>query len=159
PRKFRFGVQLHTATSAAQWTELARKAEGLGYSTLFMPDHFGDQLAPIPALTAAAAATTTLKVGALVFDNDYKHPVVMAKEIATLDLLSEGRVEFGLGAGWMNTDYERSGIPHDRAGVRIDRMEEAISVFKGLFADGAYSFSGDHYAITGLDNLPKPLQR
>jgi probable F420-dependent oxidoreductase len=159
PRKFRFGIQLHTAPSAAAWTELARKAEDLGYSTLFMPDHFGDQLAPVPALTAAAAATTTLKVGALVFDNDYKHPVVMAKEIATLDLLSDGRVEFGLGAGWMNTDYEQSGIQHDRAGVRIDRMEEAISVFKGLFADGACSFSGDHYTITGLDSLPKPVQR
>jgi probable F420-dependent oxidoreductase len=85
--------------------------------------------------------------------------VVMAKEIATLDLLSGGRVEFGLGAGWMNTDYEQSGIPHDRAGVRIDRMEEAIEVFKGLFAEGAYSYSGEHYTITGLDSLPKPVQR
>lgn len=159
PRKFRFGIQLHTAPSGKAWTELARKAEDLGYSTLFMPDHFGDQLAPVPALTAAAAATTTLKVGALVFDNDYKHPVVMAKEIATLDLISDGRVEFGLGAGWMNTDYEQSGIQHDRAGVRIDRMAEAIEVFKGLFADGAYSFAGEHYTITGLDSLPKPVQR
>src|SRR5690242_20084054 len=98
PRRFRFGIQLHTAPDARSWADLARKAEDLGYSTLFMPDHFGDQLAPVPALTAAAAATTTLKVGALVFDNDYKHPVVLAKEIATLDLLSDGRVEFGLGA-------------------------------------------------------------
>lgn len=159
PRTFRFGVQMHTASSATEWTELARKAEDLGYSTLFMPDHFGDQLAPMPALAAAAAVTTTLRVGALVFDNDYKHPVVMAKEIATLDLLSEGRVEFGIGAGWMNTDYEQSGIPHDRAGIRIDRMEEAIEVFKGLFAEGAYSYSGDHYTITGLDSRPKPVQR
>ena len=132
PRPFRFGVQLHTATSAKGWTELARKAEDLGYSTLFLPDHFGDQLAPIPAMMAAADATTTLRVGALVFDNDYKHPVVLAKEIATIDVLSGGRVEFGLGAGWMNTDYEQSGIPYDRAGVRIDRMEEAIDGLKGL---------------------------
>ncbi len=159
PRTFRVGVQLHNAATSAEWTELARKSEDLGYSTLFMPDHFGDQLAPMPALTAAAMATTHLRIGALVFDNDYKHPVVMAKEVATLDLLSGGRVEFGLGAGWMNTDYEQSGIPHDRAGVRIDRMEEAIEVFKGLFGDGPCSFEGDHYSISGLDGLPKPVQR
>src|SRR5687767_9018312 len=130
-RRFRFGIQLSTASDAAGWAELARRAEGNGFSTLFLPDHFGDQLAPMPAMMAAADATTDLRVGALVFDNDYKHPVVLAKEIATVDLLSGGRVELGLGAGWMNTDYEQSGIPKDPAGVRVDRMEEAISVLKG----------------------------
>src|SRR3954463_13067962 len=101
PRKFRFGVQASNVASGAEWAALARKAEDLGFSTLFLPDHFGDQLAPVPALMAAAAATTTLRVGALVFDNDYKHPLVLAKELATIDRLSGGRLEVGLGAGWM----------------------------------------------------------
>src|SRR4051794_18741970 len=144
PRKFRFGIQLHSATSGAEWADLARKAEDLGYSTLFMPDHFGDQLAPVPALMAAADATRTLNVGALVFDNDYKHPLVLAKEIATIDILSGGRVELGIGAGWMATDYEQSGIPYDRPGVRVDRMVEGIAVIKGMFADGPFSFAGEH---------------
>jgi probable F420-dependent oxidoreductase len=159
PRRFRFGVQLHGATSGEDWAAKARRVEELGYSTLFVPDHFGEQLAPVPALMAAADATTTLKVGALVFDNDYKHPVVLAKEWATIDLLSDGRTEFGIGAGWMNTDYERSGIPMDRPGVRIQRMTEGIEIIKGLWADGELSFSGGHYTITGLDGLPKPAQR
>jgi probable F420-dependent oxidoreductase len=158
-RRFRFGIQLSSAASAGDWVELARKAEDLGYSTLFLPDHFGDQLAPVPAMQAAADATSELRVGCLVFDNDFKHPVVLAKELATVDVLSDGRVEIGLGAGWMNTDYEQAGIPKDRAGVRIDRMEEAVTVLKGLFADDPCDFQGDHYAITGLDGLPKPLQR
>src|SRR6476660_2880393 len=141
-RKFRFGIQLSTAPTAHDWLALARKAEDLGYSTLFMPDHFGEQLAPVPALMAAADATTDLRLGALVFDNDYKHPVVLAKEIATLDILSGGRLELGIGAGWMTTDYEQSGIPHDRPGVRVDRMVEGIAVMKGLFADGAFDHQG-----------------
>jgi probable F420-dependent oxidoreductase len=159
PRTFRFGVQHATAPSGDGWRALARKAEDLGYSTLFMPDHFGDQLAPVPALQAAADATATLKVGALVFDNDYKHPVVLAKEMATLDVLSGGRVEFGIGAGWMNTDYQQSGIPQDRPGVRIARMTEGLQVIKGLWAEGPFSFEGEHYTITGLDGRPKPVQQ
>ena len=159
PRTFRFGVQLSTASSGEDWAALARKAEDLGYSTLFLPDHFGGQLAPVPAMMAAADATTDLRVGCLVFDNDYKHPVVLAKEVATIDVLSGGRVELGIGAGWMNSDYEQSGIPHDPAGVRIDRMEEGIAVLKGLFADGPTSFVGKHYEISGLDGQPKPVQR
>ena len=159
-RRFRFGIQLATAATGADWAALARKAEDLGYSTLFLPDHFGDQLAPVPAMQAAADATTDLKVGCLVFDNDYKHPVVLAKEVATMDVLTGGRVELGLGAGWMNSDYEQSGIQHDRAGVRIDRMEEGIAVLKGLFADdGPFSFDGEHYRIAGMDGRPKPVQR
>ena len=138
---------------------VVRRAEELGFSTVFLPDHFGDQLAPVPALMAAADATTDLKVGALVFDNDYKHPVVLAKEVATLDVLSGGRFEFGVGAGWMNTDYQQSGIPQDPAGVRISRMEEGVAVLRGLFADGPFSFAGDHYTITAMVGLPKPVQK
>ena len=159
PRTFRFGIQVANAADGPSWAALARQVEELGYSTLHMPDHFGDQLAPMPAIMAAADATTDLRIGALVFDNDYKHPVVFAKEIATIDVLSGGRVELGIGAGWMNTDYAQSGIPHDSAKVRIDRMEEGIAVIKGLFADGPFDHTGTHYTITGMDGLPKPLQR
>src|SRR4029079_8597698 len=159
PRKFRFGVQASTASSGPEWAALARKAEDLGYSSLFLPDHFGDQLHPVPAMMAAADATTDLRVGALVFDNDYKHPVVLAKEMATIDVLSGGRVEFGLGAGWMNTDYEQSGIPKERDGVRIARMVEALEVFKGLGGEGPCSYEGKHYTISELDGLPKPVQK
>src|SRR5579872_4705395 len=145
PRTFRFAAQLSTAPdgTAASWAEQARKAEDLGYSTLLMPDHFGDQLAPVPALMAAADATTSLRIGTLVFDNDYRHPVVLAKEAATLDVLSGGRLELGLGAGWMRTDYEQSGIAYDPPGVRVDRFAEAVQVISGLLqAEEPYSFSG-----------------
>ena len=139
---FRFGVQLSKATSGAAWRDMARKIEDLGYSTLFIPDHFEDQFGPLVALTVAAEATTDLRVGSLVFGNDYRHPIVLAKEVATLDLLSEGRVEFGLGAGWMTTDYEQSGIAADPPGVRISRMAESLAVMKSLWSTGAATFAG-----------------
>jgi probable F420-dependent oxidoreductase len=159
PRKFRFGVQASTAPSGDDWAALARQVEDAGFSTLLLPDHFGEQFAPIPALMAAADATTDLRIGALVFDNDYKHPVVLAKEIATLDVLSGGRVEFGIGAGWMTTDYDQSGIPKDRDGVRIERMVEALDIYRGLWSEGSYNFKGEHYTITDLDGQPKPVQQ
>ncbi|HEU5151162.1 MAG TPA: TIGR03621 family F420-dependent LLM class oxidoreductase [Iamia sp.] len=158
-RPFRFGVQLSTAPDATSWAGLARQAEDLGYSTLFMPDHFGDQLSPTVALQAAADATTTLRVGALVYDNDYRHPVVLAKDAATIDVLSGGRMELGLGAGWMTSDYVQSGIPMDEPKVRVDRMVEAVAVLKGAFADGSFSHQGEHYTISGYDGLPKPVQK
>ena len=151
---FRFGVQLSGASSGAAWRDLARTIEGLGYSTLFIPDHFEDQFGPLVALTVAAEATTDLKVGSLVFGNDYRHPIVLAKEIATLDLVSEGRVEFGLGAGWMTTDYEQSGIAHDPPGVRISRMTESLAVMKSLWSTGAATFDGEHYSIAGAVGVP-----
>lgn len=158
-RKFRFGIQLSKGTSAQDWAAQARKAEDLGYSVLAMPDHFvNEEWAPMVAMQAAADATTTLRVGSLVFDNDYKHPVVLAKEAATLDVLSGGRLEFGLGAGWQRTDYEASGMAYDLPGVRIDRFEEGLRIIKGLWADGPCSFSGEHYTVTELEGFPKPLQ-
>ena len=158
-KPFRFGVQLNAPLDGATWVETAKRIEGLGYAVATMPDHFDGQLAPMPALQAVLDATTTLRAGALVFDNDYKHPVVLAKELATMDVLSEGRVEIGLGAGWMIADYEQAGMPYDRPGVRVDRFAEGLAVIKGVMGDGAFSFDGEHYTINGYDGLPKPLQR
>ncbi len=155
-KPFRFAVQTSTAPDGKAWRERARKIESLGYSTLYIPDHFGDQWGPIVGMTIAAEATTTLNVGALVFDNDYRHPVVLAKEVATLDLASEGRVEFGIGAGWMKSDYDESGIPYERAGLRIDRMVEGLAVMKQLWREGSATFEGEHYTITGAQGLPRP---
>ena len=159
PHKFRFGIQTSYAASGDDWKAKARKIEDLGYSTLFVPDHFNEQFAPMLALQAAADATTTLRLGTMVLDNDYRHPLVLAKEFATLDVLSGGRVEVGLGAGWMRSDYEQSGIPYDRPGVRIRRFEEGLQIIKGLFADGPFSYTGAFYNITGHDALPKPVQK
>ena len=159
PRPFRFGVSVHGSKSRAEWRDIARQAEALGYSTLLLPDHLGDQLSPIPALVAAADATRMLRVGSLVFDNDFRHPVMLAKEAATLDVLSGGRLELGVGAGWLKPEYEGAGIPFERASVRIARMEEAIRIVKGLFADGPVDFAGRYYTITSLEGFPKPVQR
>lgn len=156
---FRFAVQLEGASTGAAWRDLARKVESLGYSTLYVPDHFGDQWAPLVAITAAAEATTTLKVGGLVLDNDYRHPVVLAKEMATLDLLSEGRLEVGLGAGWMKIDYDESGIPYDEPRVRVDRLEESVHIIEALWADGTCTFSGEHYQVTAAQGLPRPFSQ
>jgi probable F420-dependent oxidoreductase len=156
---FRFGVEIYHARSGQEWAEKARKLEDLGYATLFVSDHLDDQLAPVPALMAAATATTSLRVGSFVFDNDYRHPVVLAKEAATLDLLSGGRFELGLGAGYLHSEYEQAGLPFDPPRVRISRLAEAIQVMKGLFADKPCTFSGNFYTVTSLNGLPKPIQR
>ncbi|WP_030661818.1 TIGR03621 family F420-dependent LLM class oxidoreductase [Streptomyces cellulosae] len=158
-RPFRFGVQAATSPDRAAWVDLAHKVEGTGFSVLSMPDHFDDQLAPLPALAVAASVTTTLRVGALVWDNDFKHPVVLAKELATLDLLTDGRVEIGIGAGWEKYDYDVSGIPYERAGIRVDRFVESIAIIKQHFADEPFSQAGAHYRVTDLNGLPKPLQK
>jgi probable F420-dependent oxidoreductase len=160
--RFRFAAQLSTTPegTARSWADQARRAEDLGYSALLMPDHFGDQLAPVPALAAVAAATGTLRMGSLVFGNDYRHPVVLAKEAATLDVLSEGRFELSLGAGWMRTDYEQAGITYDTPKVRVERFEEAVQVIQGLLrTDGPFSFDGAYYQITEHALLPRPVQR
>ena len=138
---------------------LSRKVEDLGFATLVVPDHFGDQLALMPALATALESTSRLRVGALVACNDFRHPVVHAKELATLDLLSKGRVEWGIGAGWLAPEYKSAGIAFDRAGVRVSRMIEAVAVMKGLFGPGATSHRGAHYVVTELDGQPAPVQQ
>jgi probable F420-dependent oxidoreductase len=156
-RPFRFAAQTDAATSPNAWRELARRVEGYGYSTLLMPDHLGEQWGPLVGLTVAAEATERLNVGSLVFDNDYRHPVLLAKEVATLDLISSGRVEFGLGAGWMRSDYEQAGIPMDAPAVRIDRMLEGLTIMKSLWRDGTCDFPGSHYTITKASGHPRPV--
>lgn len=141
------------------WRDRARKAEDLGFSSLYIPDHFGGQYGPLVALTVAAEATATLRVGTLVFDNDYRHPVVLAKEIAALDLASTGRVEFGIGAGWMKSDYDQSGLQYDDPGVRVDRLEEALAIYKALWAEGTCTFDGRHYQLHEAQCTPQPHQR
>lgn len=154
----RFGVQMRGARSAAEWLDEARRAEDAGFDVLTMPDHIGAQLAPMPALTAAAAVTSRIRLGTWVLANDFRHPAMLAKEAATLDLLSEGRLELGVGAGWMDEDYEQTGIPRDRPGVRIERLAEALKIARGLWADGPFTFDGKHYRVRALDGDPRPIQ-
>jgi len=158
-RPFRFTVQASRLGHPDELRPLARRAEDVGAAALTVADHLDDQLAPLAALMAAADATTTLRIGSMVFANDYRHPVVLAKEAATIDVLSGGRLEFGLGAGWMVEDYRTAGIPMDRPGVRIERLEEALQIITALWDDGPVDFTGRHYRVDGLEGLPKPLQR
>ena len=158
-RLFRFGVVDRTAASGAAWEAAARRYEELGFAVLSVTDHFDDQLAPVAAMTAAACATTTLRVGCLVFDNDYRHPLVFAKEMATLDLISDGRVEIGMGAGWMGSDYAESGIAYDAPATRVSRFIEGVRVVKALLGNDPVHFTGEHYTIAGHEALPKPVQK
>jgi probable F420-dependent oxidoreductase len=156
---FRFGVTVPTVRSGPAWVERVRRIEQLGYSIVHVPDHFRDQLAPVPALTAAAMATTRLRVGSLVFSNDFRHPVVLAKEAATIDVLSGGRFELGMGGGWLREEYDQAGISFDPPGIRIERLTEAVSIVKGLLGDAPVTFAGRHYTITALQGRPSPVQR
>lgn len=159
-RPFRFSVQCSSPATvdARSWRELARRCEGLGYATLTVSDHLDEQVGPVAALMAAADATTTLRIGAMVFSNDFRHPVALAKEAATLDLLSEGRFELGLGAGWLRSDYERGGIRLDPPSVRIARLAEALAIVKALWTGEPVHHDGEHYRIDGLTGSPRPHQ-
>src|SRR5260370_29895398 len=163
-RPIRFGVICEQMQSAKGWITKAQRAEACGYATVLLRDHFirepfGDQLAPLIALMAAANVTRTLRVGSLVLDNDYRHPVLLAKEAATLDLLSGGRFELGIGAGWLRSEYEQAGMVFESAGARLGPLEEAIEVLKRLFADRPFTFACDNYTITHLNGFPKPAHR
>src|SRR5215813_12791618 len=132
PRRFRFGVSMAMASSAAEWQAKARRAEALCYSALLIPDHLADCLSPWTALTAAAMATEQLRVGTFVLNNDFRHPALIAREAATLDLLSRGRLELGLGAGHMRREYDEAGMSFDPASVRVDRLGESLAIVKAL---------------------------
>jgi probable F420-dependent oxidoreductase len=159
-RTFRFGVTAFRARSGREIAEKARRAEDLGYSTLFMPDHFvGTELAPMVTISFAAAATEKLRIGTLVVANDFRHPALLAKEAATIDVLSDGRLELGLGTGWMRVEYDALSLPYDPPATRVARLGEAIEVIKRAWGRDPFDFKGDQYAITGYDGTPKPVQQ
>jgi probable F420-dependent oxidoreductase len=147
---FRFGVQI-SSLPAEGWQTSLQRLEALGYSTVFFPDHFGSQWDPLTALAGAAGVTDRLALGTLVCDNDFRHPVVLAKSAATIHLLSGGRLELGVGAGWKLTDYDESGIPFDPVGTRIDRLEESLQILLGMWTEEKSSFEGRHYRIDQID--------
>lgn len=155
---FRFGVTASHAPRGRAWTDLARLAEELGYDTFVMPDHLGRQLSPLGGLAAAAAVTSRIRLGALVFANDYRHPLLLAREMATLDQVSGGRLELGIGAGWNTSDYRQLGMPYERAGLRIERMQESLQLMRRLFAGERVSHSGRHYHLDAARLEPRPVQ-
>ena len=158
-RPFRFGVAVESAPSREEWITLVRRVEELGYATFLLADHYVNEFPPIAALMAAADASRTLRIGSIVFDNDFRHPALLAKEVATLDLLSGGRFELGIGAGWHRPEYEQVGLPFESAGVRISRLEESLSIIRQFFTQEAVTFAGSHYTVTNLQAFPRSLQR
>lgn len=160
PRPFRFIAPMPPLDSPATWRDDLRRIEDLGFSTVAVSEHItgGWQMEPIVALTTAAEATSSLRLLTLVLCNDFRHPVMLHKSMAMLDVLSAGRVEIGLGAGWLEEDFRRAGVHLDSAGVRIDRLTESLSLLKCLFADEPANFEGRHYIVRDLDGLPKPVQ-
>jgi probable F420-dependent oxidoreductase len=158
-RPFRFIVGSRDLVDAQTLTERARWAESMGCSHVAVHDHLAAQHAPIPLLTAVAMATERIRLLPLVFNNDLRHPAVLAQELASLDILSGGRVEVGIGAGWSEPEYRATGLTFDPPGTRIERMLEAVAVLRGLFADGSFSYTGRFYTITAMHGQPKPVQR
>src|SRR5258708_16801787 len=156
---FRFLTATSDPLAGPALAAFARRAQSLGYSALMMPDHLVAQYAPIPLLTAAAMATETLRVGTFVFNNNLRHPAVLAQDLATLDRLSGGRLDVGIGAGWNKPEHQAIGIPFEPVGTRIAKLAEALAVLKGCFGDQRFSFAGEHYTITDYDAPPKPVQR
>jgi len=156
---FRFGVTLGRAPSRAAWVATARHVEALGYAVLTVPDHLADFFAPLPALVSAAEATTHLRVGTQVLNNDFRHPVLVAREMATVDLLTEGRFQLGLGAGYMRAEYAEAGLRFEAGGQRVARLAEAVRIIKGLCTGAPVTFAGQHYHVQGHQLQPLPVQR
>jgi len=159
PRPFQFMLGVGGIVDRATLLEQTRIAEATGYTHIAIHDHLTPQLAAIPTLSAVIMASSRLRVCPLVLNNDLRHPAVLAQELATLDVLGDGRLDVGIGAGWAETEYAAAGLRYDRAGIRIERLQESITVLRGLFGEGPFSFAGKHYTITELDGQPKPVQR
>lgn len=158
-KPFRFGVQSRSAGPRDPWLETVRRIEALGYDSLSWPDHFVRGFEPVAAMAAAAIATERLRLSGFVFDNDFRHPVVLAMSAGSIDILSNGRLELGIGAGWLKEEYDLSGIPFDPAGVRIARLEEAVQLLKMLLSGEKTTFSGEFYTVDGLQIPPVPVQK
>lgn len=159
PKPFQFLADAGGVMNARALGELARRAEAAGFHGLVVSDHLVDKLAPVPVMAVVAAASERLRMSAFVFNNDFRQPAVLAQELASLDVLSDGRLDVGIGAGWRKVEYDGIGMAFDPVPVRSERLAEAITVLKGLFADEPFSFEGRHYRIHELDGLPKPVQR
>ena len=158
-KPFRFLADPGEASDGASLRDAARRAESIGYSVLVFPDHVVIPFGFVPLLATAAAVTDRLRVAPFVANNDFRHPALLAQDMATLDVVSDGRVEVAIGAGWNRPEYDALGIPFDPVGVRVGRLAEAVAVLKGCFGDGPFSFTGEHYTVTDHDGLPKPVQR
>lgn len=161
-RPFRFGIISETFQSQEQWFDLGRRAEALGYDTLLVrdhlaPDYFGPQFAPMGALAALAGVTSTLRLGTMVIANDFRHPVILVKEAATLDVLTGGRFELGIGAGWLRSEYEATGLPFDAKGIRVDRLAEALPLIRACFSNPCVDHRSRFYQVTGYEPFPQPV--
>ncbi|MEV4690555.1 TIGR03621 family F420-dependent LLM class oxidoreductase [Micromonospora echinospora] len=155
-RPFRFGLEMvGSAFDRVGWRDLAREVEASGFSTLLLPDHAYDFLAPVPAMVAAADATTTLRVGTSVLANEFRHPAVLARDLATVAALTDGRLEVGIGAGWHAGEFDQMGIAFAPPGRRVERLAEAVAVLRGLLGSEEFSYSGRHYSISNLVNYPR----
>jgi probable F420-dependent oxidoreductase len=156
---FPVALYLQDAHDIREGIELARRAEAAGFDAMVLPDHLLAQHAPVPLLATVAAATERLRVGTFVLNVDLRHPAVLAQDLASLDVLSGGRLEIGIGAGWNRPEYDAIGVPYDPVPVRVARLAEAVAVLKGCFGDGPFSFAGEHYTVTDHEGHPKPVQR
>jgi len=158
-KPFRFGVNVGRAASRAEWVAQARKIEELGYGALTVPDHLTDLFAPMPAALSAAEATKHLRVGTNVLNNDLRHPVLVAREAATVDRLTDGRLQLGLGAGSLRSEYDQAGLDFDPGGIRVERLAEAVTIIKGLLKGEPVTSAGPHYRVTGHAIGPLPVQK
>jgi probable F420-dependent oxidoreductase len=158
-KPFRFLAEPGDVTDGPALREAARRAESIGISVLVYPDHVVVPFGFVPLLATAAAATERLRVAPFVANNDLRHPALLAQDLATLDVLTDGRVEVAIGAGWNRPEYDALGLPFEPVGIRVARLAEAVAVLKGSFGDGPFSFVGAHYRVTDHDGLPKPRQR
>jgi probable F420-dependent oxidoreductase len=157
-RPFRFGVSITSATSGDEWREKARRAEAMGFDILLVADHLTAMFPPLTGLCTAADATERLRVGTFVVNNDFRHPVLLAREAATIDLLTDGRLELGLGAGHMKSEYDEAGLTFDPPAVRVARLAESVRIVKGLLAGETVTCTGDHYGVTEHTGHPRPAQ-
>jgi probable F420-dependent oxidoreductase len=161
-RQFRFTAQVPDLMgSRAEWRDELKRLEDMGFSTVALADHFtgGYALEPLVVLTAVAMENRSLRVQTAVLGNDYRHPVLTHRMAASLDVLSGGRLELGIGAGWMRSDYVAAGLPYDSAGERVSRLTESIAVLKGLFSGEPLTFAGTYYSVSQLVGLPPCVQR